>query len=82
MEDYFTRHAHNRMRLYEITREQVLQALENPTQVTEGCFEAMHIWKQLPSGTWLRITVKIEEDRRVIITITPKRKFSGGTHAN
>ncbi|MDA2923341.1 DUF4258 domain-containing protein [Acidobacteria bacterium AH-259-L09] len=38
MELYFTRHARNRMRLYEIRQEEVPEVLEHAEKVTAGAF--------------------------------------------
>ena len=82
MEVYFTRHARNRMRLYEITEEDVRAALADPEQVTAGAFERQHAWKRRAQGSWVRVTFKDEGIRRVVITVTPKRESPGGSHAH
>lgn len=52
VEPYCTRHARNRMRLYEITVEEVGATLVTPEQVTAGAFGRQHAWKQWAQGKW------------------------------
>jgi len=75
---HITRHARNRMRLYEVTEDGVRAALTNPEQVIAGAFGAQQAWKRGAQGTWLRVTFKDEGTRRVVITVTPKRLGPGG----
>jgi len=82
MEVFFTRHARNRMRLYEIAEEDVRTALADPAEVTVGAFGRQHAWKRRAQGSWLRVTFKDEGIRRVVITVTPKREVTGGRHAH
>ena len=82
MEVYVTRHARNRMRLYEIAEEEMRAALADHEQVTAGAFGRQHAWKPRVHGGWLRVTFKDEGIRRVVITVTPKREFTGGRHAH
>ena len=81
MDVYLTRHARNRMRLYDITVEEVQRVLANPERVLGGAFERQHAWKRRAHGSWLRVTFKDEGTRRVVITVTPKRHLAGGPHA-
>ena len=83
MEVYLTRHARNRMRLYDIPLEEVEALLEHPDQVTVGAFGRQHVWKRREPGGWLRVIFKDEGVRRMVITVTPKRQFlQGGRHAD
>jgi len=82
MELYFTRHARNRMRLYEISQEEVRAALEHAEEVTAGAFGRQHAWKRGVHGRWLRVTFRDEPARRIVITVTPKQKFAGGANAH
>lgn len=70
------------MRLYHIAQDLVHSVLMNPDFLTDGSFGARHAWKQLESGGFLRVTFKDEPDRRLIITVTPKRSRPGDQHAN
>jgi len=82
MEVYLTRHAKNRMRLYEITAEEIHVTLREPDQVTEGAYGRRQAWKRGPHGQWLRVTFVDEGTRRIVITITPTRQGPGGAHAD
>lgn len=73
MEVYLTRHARNRMRLYEIGEETVREAPARPDDITMGEFGCRHAWKQGVGNVWLRVTCVDEGARRVVITVTPKR---------
>lgn len=77
-----TRHARNRMRLYDIALEEVEAALKDPEQVTAGAFGRRHAWKPAVQGGWLRVTFTDEGSRRVVITVTPKRHEPGGRDAH
>jgi hypothetical protein len=78
MEFHFTRHARNRMRLYDIPEQVVRKTLEHPEQLTEGSFGCRHAWTFTGGNQWLRITFKDEGTRRVVITVTPKDIGPGG----
>lgn len=67
------------MHLYDISSEEVAMALKEPGQTNPGSEGRWHAWKPRKEGGWLRVTFKDEGRQRVIITITPKRKFKGGT---
>ncbi len=82
MELYFTRHARNRMRLYEISQEEVREVLDHSEEVTAGAFGRQHAWKRGVHGRWLRVTFRDEPARRIVITVTPKQKFAGGANAH
>ncbi|MDP3722373.1 MAG: hypothetical protein Q8R91_02615 [Candidatus Omnitrophota bacterium] len=82
MEVYVTRHARNRMRLYEIPHDMVERALEQPDDVTTGMLGASHAWKRVAPRTWLRVTFTTEGARRIVITVTPKSQPPGGPHAH
>ena len=82
MELYFTRHARNRMRLYDIGQEEVRAALEHAEEVTAGPFGRQHAWKREVHGQWLRVTFRDEPARRIVITVTPKQKFAGEANAH
>lgn len=77
-----TRHARNRMRLYDVAMDDVREALQHPDQVLPGSAEYRHAWRRSSRGGWLRVTFTDEGARRVVITVTPKRTFSGGIDAH
>ncbi len=60
------------MRLYDIAEAEVFLALSEPerTSATRGRINA---WRHRPTG-WLRVTYIDEGGRRVIITVTPRRR--------
>ncbi len=68
MELYFTRHARNRMRLYEILPEEVRAALEHADEVPAGAFGRKHAWKRGAHGLWLRVTFRDEPARRIALS--------------
>lgn len=70
------------MRLYEITAAEVDKTLGSPDQMTPGALGREHAWRQQGPGRWLRVTFVDEADRRVVITVTPKRAFRGGPDAH
>ena len=82
MEVYLTRHARNRMRLYEVAEGDVRGALEHPERITPASFQAVHAWKRTATGAWLRVTYTDEGARRVVITVTPRSHPPGGTDAH
>lgn len=82
MEVYLTRHARNRMRLYEIGEEAVGEALRKPDDIIMGEFGRRHAWKRGVGNVWLRVTFVDEGARRVVITVTPKRHGPGGDDAH
>ena len=70
---YFTRHARNKMRLYGITEEQVAIILQAPDHLMNGGEQRWNAWRQM--GTrWLSVTYTDEAARRVVITVTPRRR--------
>jgi len=78
VEPYLTRHARNRMRLYDIPEAVVRDVLAKPDEILSGDSGYQHAWGRGGGEQWLRITFKDEGDRRIIITVTPKRKKPGG----
>ncbi|MBI4354340.1 MAG: DUF4258 domain-containing protein [Candidatus Omnitrophica bacterium] len=82
MEVYFTRHARNRMRLYDISEADVMTSVTQPERVTTASLGDRHAWKHIEGNRWLRVTFKDEGGRRLVITVTPKRHAPGGTHAH
>ena len=79
---YLTRHARNRMRLYQITFEEVTKVLGQPSFVQPAEHGKRHAWGQTERGRILRVTFKEESDRCVIITVTPKRRIEEKSHEN
>lgn len=78
-----TRHARNRMRLYEITEQAVRAAATHPEEVSAAALGRQHAWRREgTAGRWLRVTFRDEGTRRVVITVTPKRHSPGGSHAH
>ena len=70
------------MRLYGVAEASVHAALTAPDQITTGELNAWHAWKREGGGGWLRVTFRDELARRVVITVTPKKKFPGDAHEN
>ena len=70
------------MRLYAIDVHQVEDALDNPDEMRPGKFGAQHAWKQDRDGPWLRVTFRIETERRVVITVTPRKTLGRDPDAN
>ena len=80
---YYTRHARNRMRLYEIVPDEVIEALAYPSLIQPGEHGRQHAWKTMQTGKTLRITFVEESGRYVVITVTPKRFMpEGSSHEN
>ena len=78
MEVYLTRHARNRMRLYKIMEADVKTTLEAPGEIVSGASGSEHAWRQITKNQWLRVTFKIEGNRKVVITVTPKNRRQEG----
>jgi len=70
------------MRMYEISEEEVKAVLEHPDHLTGGAFGREHAWRRTAQGRWLRVTFRNEGERHIVVTVTPKRRFSGGTDAH
>ncbi len=70
------------MRLYDVAEESVRAALGDPERITVGTFGSEHAWKRVGEERWLRVTFRDEGARRIVITVTPKRKLAGGSHEN
>ncbi len=60
---HFTRHARNRMRLYDVAEESVRAALADPERITVGTFESEHAWKRVGEERRLRVTFRDEGAR-------------------
>jgi Domain of unknown function (DUF4258) len=69
----FTRHARNRMRLYQLTEADVTGALRQPDRVTPTSHGEQHAWKHIPRG-WLRVTSVEENQILIVITVTVRRR--------
>lgn len=68
-----TRHARNRMRLWQLTETEVTEALRHPEQVTPSSHGQRHAWKQTAQG-WLRVTYAEEDETFIVITVTVRRR--------
>jgi len=69
----FTRHARNRMRLYDLTEIDVTEALSQPDRLTPTSHGEQHAWQHIPRG-WLRVTYVEEHQTVVVITVTVRRR--------
>jgi hypothetical protein len=71
---YLSCHAICRMRLYNITVQQVYQTLYEPEQVVPSIKERYNAYRR--TGDWiLRVTYQEEEMRYVVVTVTPRKRF-------
>jgi hypothetical protein len=68
----FTRHAKNRMRWHQITKEQIELTLNSPLKLEHSSEERVNAWKNFGSKA-LRVTYKQEGDRTIIITAVFKK---------
>ena len=66
----FSRHARRRMRLYDVSPQQVSEVIDSPDVVEASIKVRMNATKTL-GGRKLRITFLEEDHRYVIITVTP-----------
>lgn len=72
MDVILSRHAKNRMRLWELDPTDVLAALAAPDRVTPSRGGRHHAW-QYSRARWLRVTYADEGGTRVVITVTVRR---------
>jgi hypothetical protein len=73
----FGRHAKNRLRWFrgtwrEISAEEVIEIVTNPTQTTPTYEGRLNAWKQV-RGMWFRVTFRVDGDTTVIVTVTQTR---------
>ncbi len=61
------------MRLYGIAEEEILLVLSEPEHTSPSRIGRINAWRRRPTG-WLRVTYVDEDGRRVIITVTPRRR--------
>jgi hypothetical protein len=66
----YSRHARGRMRLYDISRQDVVQVLEKPDREETTILGRMNVFREV-NGKRLRVTYVEEEGRIVIVTTTP-----------
>lgn len=69
----YTRHAKNRMRLYEIPENDVEKTLEDPEFIEQTIENRNNAWKKI-GDKYLRVTFK-QEDKMIIISVTPKKRL-------
>ncbi len=62
------------MRFYHVSAQHVEACLEHPTTTTPSNGEKVNYWLVLPEYT-LRVTAVEEDQRFVIITVTPKDRL-------
>ena len=54
---YLTRHARNRMRLYDVPEGEVEAAVGHPSHLISGQYGRQHAWAPRTQGGWLRVTL-------------------------
>lgn len=69
----FSGHARNRMRLWQVTREEVERVLAGPDARTPSVHGRQNAWKQL-GGRWLRVTHVAEGTEVVVVTVTAMQR--------
>ena len=70
---YLIRHARNKARHWEITTEEIADVVDRPDVTHPTGLDRVNYWRPWRDG-WLRVTVVHEENRIVVITVTPRRK--------
>jgi len=65
------------MHLYDIVPEDVVSVLENPEKVTPALKDRYNAFRKL-GERYLRVTYKETEERYIVVTVTPKRRFEEG----
>ena len=70
---FFSRHARGRLRLYNISGEDVAFILDKPDREAPTIRGRRNAFRQV-NGEWLRVTYTEEERRLVIVTVTPLQR--------
>jgi hypothetical protein len=60
--------------------EEVTETLAHPDHVTPSEFGRQHAWRRRKARGWLRVTFIDEGERRVVITVTPKKEGHANAH--
>ncbi|MDO8491291.1 MAG: DUF4258 domain-containing protein [Dehalococcoidia bacterium] len=71
---YLSRHAKRRMRLHDISIEQVTQTLEQPEKVVPSIKGRYNAYRRI-GERFLRLTYREEEERFVVVSVTPRKRF-------
>ncbi len=71
---YLSRHTIRRMRLYDITLEQISQTLSAPDHIVPSLKERYNAYRRI-GERFLRVTYREEKERYVVVTVTPRKRF-------
>ena len=73
---YLSRHATRRMRLYDIHLRHVTKTLQEPDEVVPSMKNRYNAYEKV-GGRVLRVTYVEEEQRYIVISVTPRKRFYG-----
>lgn len=72
-----TRHARNRLRLWHLADDVIIDAIASPDIVTPSVRGRGNAWK-LSDGRWIRVTFIDEGAEIVVVTVTIRRRGPEG----
>ncbi len=79
MDVVLSRHAKNRMRMWDVSLADVLGAIDAPDVQTPSRHGRQSAW-HYSRGRWLRVTYIDEAEIRVVVTVTVRRRGPEGEH--